>query len=176
MNGCEDFEALLELLSVARNAVLRYPMSAVVDRTDHEGVTVSSKVHVEGLRRWSIEDHEDSITCDPVDGCVIRTGHSVEVLGHNRPDWMPEEIQLFYPLGMRIWGGHQDNQRITGAERTENGIRLSMVYLEDEDYTAEALFDPGIGAIVDFRTASERLTVRSWRTDIRDQSGPAVRT
>src|SRR6185312_6352443 len=78
MNGREDFEALVELLSVARNAVLRYPMSAVVDRTDHEGVTVSSKVHVEGVRRWSVEGDDHSITCDPVDGCVIKTGHSVE--------------------------------------------------------------------------------------------------
>jgi hypothetical protein len=170
MSGREDFEALLELLAVARNAVLRYPMSAVVDTTDHEGRTVSSKVHVEGDRRWSVEGDDGSITCDPVEGCVMRTGHRVEVLGHERPDWLPEEIQLFFPLGMRIWGGHQDNQRITGAERTENGIRLSMVYVEDEDYTAEALFDPDIGSIIDFRTASERLTVRNWRTDIRDQS------
>ena len=170
MGGREDFEALLELLAAARNAVLRYPMSAVVDRTDHEGMTVSSKVHVEGDRRWSVEGDDASITCDPADGCVIRTGHSVEVLGHSRPDWMPEEIQLFYPLGMRIWGGHQDNQRITGAERTDDGIRLSMVYIEDEDYSAEAVFDPEHGVVIDFHTASERLTVRDLQTDIRDQA------
>jgi hypothetical protein len=169
MGDREDFVALLELLAVARNAALRYPLSAVVDRTDHDGMTVSSKVHVEGERRWSVEGANACITCDPVDGCVIRTGRSVEVLGHSRSDWMPEEIQLFYPLGMRIWGGHQDNQRIIGAEWTENRIRLSMVYIEDEDYSAEAVFDPEHGVVIDSHTASERLTVRGLQTDIRDQ-------
>ncbi|MGW6174771.1 hypothetical protein ACWF5H_14890 [Arthrobacter sp. NPDC055138] len=145
MGGREDFEALLELLAVARNGVLRSPLSAVVDKTDHDGMTVSSKVHVEGDRLWSVEGDDASSMCDPVDGCVIRTGHSVEMLGPSRPDWMAEEIQLFYPLGMRIWGSHQDNQRIIGAERTETGIGLSMVYIEDEDYSGEGVFDPEHG-------------------------------
>ena len=43
-----------------------------------------------------------------------------------------------------------------------------MVYLEDENFTAEALFDPEHGVLTDFRTASERFSVRDLQDDIRD--------
>jgi hypothetical protein len=168
VSGREDFEALLELLSVVRDSGLRYPMSAIVDRTDHEGNMVSLKVRVsDGDHSWSVKGNGGSITSDPSQGCVIRTGGRVETIGHERPDWLPDEIQLFYPLTMRIWGGHQDNQRITGAARTQDGIRLSMVYLEDAEYVAEATFDSQHGVVTDFRTATDHLSVRDLRTDIR---------
>ncbi|MGM0929642.1 MAG: hypothetical protein ACQEXN_08030 [Actinomycetota bacterium] len=167
MGGQVDFEALLALLSAVRNASLRGPLPAVVDRTDHEGNTDSVKVRIsDGDGRWSVEADDGSIAFDPSAGLVTRAGGTVEKIGHERPDWLPDEVRLFYPLTMRIWGGHQDNQRITGAERTQNGIHLSMVYLEDEKYTAEALFDPEHGVFADFRTATERLSVRDLQSDI----------
>lgn len=125
MTGSEDFEALLELLAVVRNDTLRYPMSAIVDRTDHEGNTVSSKVRVsDRAGSWRVEDDCGSTSFDLEHGVLIRNGSTVEALGHERPDWLPDEVRLFYPLTLWIWGGHQDNQRITGAERAPDGIRL----------------------------------------------------
>ncbi|MGW6174883.1 hypothetical protein ACWF5H_15450 [Arthrobacter sp. NPDC055138] len=167
MGGHGDFVALLEFLAAVRDATLRGPLSAVVDRTDHKGISDSVKVRIsDGAGRWRVEDDDGSIAFDPIAGLVTRAGGIVEMIGHERPDWLPDEVRLFYPLTMRIWGGHQDDQRITGAERTQNGIRLSMVYLEDENFSAEAMFDPEHGVVTDFRTATHRLSVRELQSDI----------
>jgi hypothetical protein len=41
-----------------------------------------------------------------------------------------------------------------------------MVYIDDAEYTAEAMFDPQHSVLTDFRTATDRLSLRDLQTDI----------
>ncbi|NKX52906.1 hypothetical protein HER39_20485, partial [Arthrobacter deserti] len=142
MDAREDFNALLFLLSVTRNEAIRPPLAADVEVIDHERKRSEASVRVNGQAgSWRLEEDGCTTSYSPDKGLVSRDADgTVESIGHDRSDWMPQAVQLFYPLRMGIWGGLSDDLRITGAVRQDDDVLLSLVYLEDAGYRASALF------------------------------------
>jgi hypothetical protein len=167
MDGQAGFDALLHMLSVIRGEDIRYPMSATVEETDETGRRSFSRVRVsDRAHSWRVEEDDQTISYSPKEGLVFHRGEAAGDLRHQRSDWMPPSVQAFYPLKMRIWGGYADDLRISGAERLGGGVLLSLVYREDEEYTATALFDDEYGVVTEFREPARSLILRDLRTDI----------
>ncbi|NKX55296.1 hypothetical protein [Arthrobacter mobilis] len=168
MDAREDFDALLYLLSVTRNEAIRPPLAADVEVSDPDGKRTDAVARVDGhTGSWRLEEDGCVTSYSPGEGLVFRDADgSAESLGHERNDWMPQPVQLFYPLRMRIWGGFSDDLRITGAKRRGDDVLLSLVYLEDAEYHASALFSSKYGVVTEFRTPSGSWLLRRLRTDI----------
>lgn len=138
-------------------------VGAFVDQVSNEnGDRRSAEVMVSYAdRSWTVSDDRKAWTFTPENGGRIEyLDGRVEEVPRDRNDYLPPEIALFYPLSMRIWDGTADDFRVTGAQREDGGVRLTLANREDPRFTGSAFVNTRFGVMTEYETPAHRFTVR----------------
>lgn len=136
----DSFAALLLVLASVRSSRLRPPCTGVVHIEDSAGGSRSAQAEVHyGDMTWKLMDDRGTYSFTPSRGGMIEDHASgIERIPRERDDYLPEGITPFFPLSAPIWGGLQDDFRVTGARAVDGGVRLSLVHVEDPGFTLGA--------------------------------------
>ena len=159
----ESFEALLSILTATRNTLMQRRLGATVEQVDTDGGDRrSAEVMVSHSdMTWTVTDENKTWSFTPARGGRIEyaTGE-VEQTPRERDDYLPEEVALFFPLSMRIWGGIPDDFKVAGAAAEDEGVRLALVAIEDPRFTGTAFVNTKYGVMTEYVTPARTFHVR----------------
>ncbi len=114
-------------------------------------------------RTWQFTDAKSSCSYAPKDEGAIVNGGKTKKLARDRDGWMPEGLELLFPLDLPLWGGKTDEWTIVDAVVRGGHAHLSLQHKGDPELSAIASIRLDWGVIAEFNTPWSEAALRDLR-------------
>lgn len=151
-------------LAAIRTARSRPTFAATVATLDGNGQWVPGHAVVNySERTWRFRDAEGSCSYTPKGGWTTVTDGKPKRLARDRDGWVPEGLELLFPLELPMWGGETDEWRIVDAIARGEQVHLSLQHMGDPGLGAKATVSMEWGVVTEFITPWSEVVLRDIR-------------